>query len=246
MSNIVSEFSDSQKFDPKGWDSNNNGESLVKGFDGNVLYYSGQLPSALKTVDPTSAPPDETTGNIYILFNVTGTVHAEWDGSAKNDVVYFNGSDWVAISPSAGATCYDKERNCLAKFDGSDWILDDCYAEVELDSTDLTTPNKVDLITPISSEDILDPIVMTSHAYFGTSAYTGSGAMTIYSENNGTAMFQGTSGAMTDTNDHVEKLTQKDAEEIQPGDKIQASVSSALSSGDGTVTVKIKYRIVKA
>jgi len=58
-------------------------------------------------VDNTVAPPTEVSGDRYILSHDGGSPHADWDGAAANDIVEFNGTSWVAITPSEGWICYN-------------------------------------------------------------------------------------------------------------------------------------------
>jgi len=53
-------------------------------------------------VDCTAAPPTEVTDDRYILDFTGGTVHADWDGAAKGDIVEFGGSTWAAETPEEG------------------------------------------------------------------------------------------------------------------------------------------------
>lgn len=53
----------------------------------------------------TSAPPTEVSGDRYILDTTAGTVHANWDGAAKADIVEFDGAKWVATTPTEGMFC---------------------------------------------------------------------------------------------------------------------------------------------
>ncbi|MFC1509969.1 beta strand repeat-containing protein, partial [Candidatus Omnitrophota bacterium] len=52
--------------------------------------------------DNTALPPDETTGNRYILTTTGGAPHANWDGAEAGDMVEFDGSVWVEEDPQDG------------------------------------------------------------------------------------------------------------------------------------------------
>ena len=62
-------------------------------------------------VDCTAAPPTEVTGDRYILDFTGGSVHANWDGASKGDIVEFNGSVWVANTPEEGWVAYVDDVN---------------------------------------------------------------------------------------------------------------------------------------
>lgn len=62
-------------------------------------------------VSPISAPPTEVSGDRYILDFTSGTVHADWDGAAKGDIVTFNGTTWVAETPVEGWVAYVDQDN---------------------------------------------------------------------------------------------------------------------------------------
>ena len=57
-------------------------------------------------VDNTAAPPTEVSGDRYLLDD-TGASHANWDGAAINDIVEFDGTSWVATSPTEGWIVYN-------------------------------------------------------------------------------------------------------------------------------------------
>lgn len=83
-------------------------------------------PAVIDIVNCTLAPPTEVTGDRYILDNTVGTVHANWDGAAKNDIVQFDGVEWVAETPVEGWVAYvdDREADALYVDDPTTgWIL---------------------------------------------------------------------------------------------------------------------------
>ena len=77
----------------------------------------------INIVDCTAAPPTEVAGDGYILDATSGTVHANWDGASKLDIVRFNGTSslWVAETPVEGWVAYLDAQNIDALFvdDGS-------------------------------------------------------------------------------------------------------------------------------
>jgi hypothetical protein len=62
--------------------------------------------AVINIVDCTAAPPTEVTGDRYILDFTGGSVHADWDGAAKGDIVEFDGTVWDAESPEEGWVAY--------------------------------------------------------------------------------------------------------------------------------------------
>jgi hypothetical protein len=58
----------------------------------------------------TSAPPTEVSGDRYIL-DFSGAPHADWDGASQGDIVEFNGTSWVATSPTEGWVAYLDAQN---------------------------------------------------------------------------------------------------------------------------------------
>lgn len=244
MSNIVSEFTDSQKFNPMLFDDADEGSVLTK-FQGSVLWQNLQLPSVIKTVDPTAVPPDETLGNLYILHNNSGAVHANWDSCTKNDLAYFDGTTWQPITPVTGQTCYDKERNCLAKFNGSKWLYDECYGFVEMDVADIQASNKVDIVSPVAATDILDPISCVAYLNFNSAAYVNAASLGLYAENNANQLMQSDANLITATSSMIMKLYQKDPQEIVIGDKLQLATTANVITGDSKIRVYLKYRIIQ-
>jgi len=74
--------------------------------------------SVLAIVDSTAVPPTEVTGNRYILDN-TGAVNARWDGAANWDIVEFEGTLWIATTPTEGTQVFNEDDNKIYIFDGS-------------------------------------------------------------------------------------------------------------------------------
>ena len=59
--------------------------------------------SVLSIADGNAAPPTEVTLNRYIITDGGGgSVHADWDGASFNDLVEFDGANWVATSAAEG------------------------------------------------------------------------------------------------------------------------------------------------
>lgn len=83
-------------------------------------------PAVIDIVNCTLVPPTEVTGNRYILDNTAGTVHANWDGAAKNDIVQFDGVAWIAETPAEGWVAYVDDREVDAIYiddPTTGWIL---------------------------------------------------------------------------------------------------------------------------
>jgi hypothetical protein len=81
------------------------------------------LPAALNYVSAVTAPPTEINGDIYVLSDAVGTVHASWDGCAKDDWVRYNSAAalWYAITPLEGFVFFNKTDNTLYTYDGTTW-----------------------------------------------------------------------------------------------------------------------------
>ena len=81
------------------------------------------LPAALNYVSAVSAPPTEVGGDIYVLSDAVGAVHADWDGCAKDDWVRYNTAAdlWYPITPLEGFVFFNKTDNALYSYDGSTW-----------------------------------------------------------------------------------------------------------------------------
>jgi len=103
----------------------------------NNLYKSsstgvGLIPNrrqAINYVDCTAAPPSENEGDRYILDDTGGSVHANWDGASKLDVVTFRDGTWYAETPVKGWSVYLTTPNYELKYDGTGWIPNwDAYA----------------------------------------------------------------------------------------------------------------------
>lgn len=90
-------------------------ESLIQNFEfvNSALDY---------IVDNTLAPPTEVSGDRYVLSHDGGAPHANWDGAAAGDIVQFNGTSWVATTPTTGMMIsIDDEATSLRQWSGSAW-----------------------------------------------------------------------------------------------------------------------------
>ena len=92
-----------------------NSRSLIQNFEWQE--------SALSYItDNTAAPPSEVSGDRYILSADGGTPHADYDGADAGDIVEFNGSVWIATTPTLGTfISADDESNVLYYWGGASW-----------------------------------------------------------------------------------------------------------------------------
>ncbi len=92
-------------------------DSLVQGLDWQE--------SVLAIADNTAAPPTEVTGDRYLLDATGGGVHVDWDGAFINDIVEFDGSDWIITydaSTNEGGTCWVEDLDTNYTWNGSAWV----------------------------------------------------------------------------------------------------------------------------
>ena len=71
-----------------------------------------------------------------------------------------------------------------------------CYAEITLTANQIQNATKVDLASPISSNECLEPISAMAFLDYVSAAYVGSAYMCVFSENNAVPLFNGTNGAL--------------------------------------------------
>ena len=72
--------------------------------------------------DNTVAPPTEVSGDRYILSHDGGAPNAAWDGASAGDIVEFNGTSWVATTPTTGMfISADDETTLLYYWGGASW-----------------------------------------------------------------------------------------------------------------------------
>ncbi len=90
-----------------------------------VLTTSEWFPySALHFVtDNTVAPATEVSGDVYVLSTAGGVPHADYDGASAGDIVQFNGTVWVATTPTTGTRIGvdDEASVSFYLFGGSTW-----------------------------------------------------------------------------------------------------------------------------
>jgi len=88
-------------------------------------------------VNNTLAPPTEVLGDRYILSHDGGVPHANYDGASAGDIVEFNGSVWVATTPSIGFfISSDNDADRLYYWGGTAW--EEKFFENTTASTGLT------------------------------------------------------------------------------------------------------------
>lgn len=95
--------------------------------------------SALDFVtDNTLAPATEVTDDVYVLSTTGGAPHANWDGASAGDIVQFNGTVWVATTPTTGTRIGVDDEPAVAfyLFGGATWTPK--YEESTTASTGLT------------------------------------------------------------------------------------------------------------
>lgn len=81
----------------------------------------GTQGSVIAFVNPVNPPPTENTDDKYILSDVVGVVHPDWDGAQKNSIVTFNGTVWVETVPVAGTSVFVQSISTLMVFNSS-WV----------------------------------------------------------------------------------------------------------------------------
>jgi len=73
-------------------------------------------------VDNTAVPATEVSGDRYVLSHDGGTPHANYDGASAGDIVEFNGTSWVATTPTLGSfISVDDESSVLYYWGGAAW-----------------------------------------------------------------------------------------------------------------------------
>lgn len=104
---------------------NNDLQIVDKKYVDDILLTKEWYPySALDYVaDNTAAPASEVAGDVYVLSHDGGTPHADYDGAAAGDIVRFNGTVWVATTPTAGTRIGVDNEAAVAfyLFGGSTW-----------------------------------------------------------------------------------------------------------------------------
>jgi hypothetical protein len=181
--------------------------------------------AVISIVDNTAVPPTEVSGDRYILDDVSGGVHADWDGASANDIVEFNGTSWVATTPSEGWVAYVDSQDVDALFidDGTpQWELRNVQAQA-LASGDIWVGNGSN--------------VATAQTMSGDATIDNTGALTIGADKvdntklanmtRGTVKVGGVADAPTD-------LNAKTDGSILIGDG--TDVNSVAVSGDITIT----------
>lgn len=72
--------------------------------------------------DNTLVPPTEVLGDRYILSHDGGAPNAAYDGASAGDIVEFDGTNWVAVTPTTGMIISaDDESDLLYYWGGSSW-----------------------------------------------------------------------------------------------------------------------------
>ncbi len=89
-------------------------------------------------VDCTAVPPTEVSGDRYILDFTGGSVHANWDGASKGDIVEFNGTTWDATSPIEGYIAYADTPNKDALYTDDGTPVWDLRPLIPVNHSDMT------------------------------------------------------------------------------------------------------------
>ena len=125
MGDIRHKFiTDAELHDPKGFGTASNKTVLTKDENGVSRYVATTvLEKALNFVDGNAAPPTEVLGAIYVLIDEgNGAVDSGWDGASYDDWVRFNGTTWVAYTPTDGTLCFNDTLDKYKVYDGG-WDL---------------------------------------------------------------------------------------------------------------------------
>jgi len=107
-----------------------NTRSLINNFE-------WQASAADYIVDNTVAPPTEVSGDRYVLSHDGGAPNADWDGASAGDIVEFDGTSWVATTPTLGMfISVDDDQSIVYQWGGTSWA--DKAFEATTASTGLT------------------------------------------------------------------------------------------------------------
>jgi len=100
-------------------------EIVDKKYVDDTLLTSEWYPLSAKdyVVDNTLAPATEVLDDVYVLSDDGGSPNAAWDGAAAGDIVQFNGTSWVATTPSTGTRIGVDDEPSVAfyLFGGATW-----------------------------------------------------------------------------------------------------------------------------
>ncbi|HLD91602.1 MAG TPA: DUF2793 domain-containing protein [Patescibacteria group bacterium] len=97
-------------------------ETSLSNTQGVINNFEWQESALSYVADNTAAPATEVTGDRYILSHDGGAPHADYDGASAGDIVEFNGTSWIAVTPSVGTfIAVDDEANKLYVWGGSSW-----------------------------------------------------------------------------------------------------------------------------
>ena len=75
-------------------------------------------------IDNTAIPATEVLGAVYILSHDGGIPHANYDGASAGDIVEFNGTLWVATTPTTGTknSVDDEPNTAYYLWGGASWV----------------------------------------------------------------------------------------------------------------------------
>lgn len=97
-------------------------ETKIENVESTTNNFEWQASAKDYIVDNTAVPPTEVSGDRYVLSHDGGAPHANWDGASAGDIVEFNGTSWVAVTPTLGTfISVDDESNVLYYWGGAAW-----------------------------------------------------------------------------------------------------------------------------
>jgi len=115
-------------------------ELVDKKYVDDTLLTSEWYPLSAKdyVVNNTLAPATEVLDDVYVLADDGGSPNAGWDGASAGDIVQFNGTSWVATTPTTGTRIGVDDETAVAfyLFGGATWEAK--YEESTTASTGLT------------------------------------------------------------------------------------------------------------
>ena len=125
--------------------------------------------------DNTGVPVTEVLGDRYILAHDGGAPNAAYDGASAGDIVEFDGTNWVATTPTTGMfISADNEDTLLYYWGGAAWVtkaFESTTASLGLDKVGFdirlaasSAGNGIDLTTGVYSVEAEDGTIAVSAA----------------------------------------------------------------------------------
>lgn len=101
-------------------------QTQIDNLSASLTAYEWQESALDYVTDNTAVPATEVTGNRYILSHDGGAPNAAWDGAAAGDIVEFDGSVWVATTPTTGTfIAADDDTTGIYLWTGAAWTFKD-------------------------------------------------------------------------------------------------------------------------